>query len=371
MPARCSFPHLAFPVPPVLPVLPVLPVVRALACVLPAALLLLAGPAGGAATVVDSAGRAVSVEAPAQRVFAAGHPASILVYTLAPETLLGWSRRLPARAAEYMPARYFALPELGRLTGRGGTANLETVLAARPDLIVDYGAVNPTFVSLAERVQAQTGIPYLLIDGSLQALPAAYRLLGPLLGRPERAERLAAEVERLLARAREVSAEAGEGGGPRVYYARGPDGLDTALPGAINVELLELLGARNVAAVPGRGVVSVSLEQVLAWDPEIVLTIDRNFYREVAGAPGWSGLAAVRAGRVYLAPELPFPWFDRPPSVNRLVGIPWLAALLHGERAGEGLAGAIRDFYALFYQHDLTDAQLAELLEGSGLGRDR
>ncbi len=57
-----------------------------------------------------------------------------------------------------------ARPEIGRITGRGNTANLETVLALRPDLILDVGATAGTFVSLAERVQQQTGIPYALLD---------------------------------------------------------------------------------------------------------------------------------------------------------------------------------------------------------------
>jgi ABC-type Fe3+-hydroxamate transport system substrate-binding protein len=58
-----------------------------------------------------------------------------------------------------------ALPELGRLTGRGDTLNLERLLAGRPDVIIDFGSVSATYRSLADRVQAQTGIPYVLIDG--------------------------------------------------------------------------------------------------------------------------------------------------------------------------------------------------------------
>ena len=54
----------------------------------------------------DSAGRTVQVPEDVDRIYAAGHPASIILYTLAPETLLGWSRRLPAKAADYMPERY-------------------------------------------------------------------------------------------------------------------------------------------------------------------------------------------------------------------------------------------------------------------------
>ena len=77
-------------------------------------------------------------------------------------------------------ARGLRKPEIGRLTGRGNTANLETVIALKPDLILDVGSTRATFVSLAERVQAQTGIPYALLDGRFDAIPDTYRKLGAL-----------------------------------------------------------------------------------------------------------------------------------------------------------------------------------------------
>ena len=74
------------------------------------------------------------------------------------------------------------LPEYGRLTGRGGTANLESVIKFKPDLILDVGSVRDTYVSLDNNVQAQTGIPYILLDGRFENTPAVYRLLGEMLG---------------------------------------------------------------------------------------------------------------------------------------------------------------------------------------------
>lgn len=314
----------------------------------------------------DSAGRTVQVPERIERVYAAGHPASIILYTLAPETLLGWSRRLPAKAAQYMSERYYGLPELGRLTGRGGTANVEVVLANRPELILDYGAVNPTFTSLADRVQAQTGVPYVLIDGSFSDLPRAYRQLGELLGREERAERLASYAEDTLAELARLKTTVAEQRRPRVYYGRGPDGLETGLRGSINVELLELIGAVNVAAAAGEGGLgTVSLEQILAWRPDVLLTIEPGFYAQLAEDTRWSAVPAVREGRVYLAPGLPFGWFDRPPSVNRLIGARWLAHLLFPDDYPSDLEADVRTFYALFYHHELSEAQMDALLTGA------
>ncbi len=128
-------------------------------------------------SVTDSAGRTVEVPENIQRVYAAGPPASILLYVLAPDKLTGWPRPPHDYERPYIAEPYRDLPATGRLTGRGDTANLEVVLRNRPDLIVDFGSVRDTYVSLANRVQAQTGIPYLLIDGRFESTPTALRLL--------------------------------------------------------------------------------------------------------------------------------------------------------------------------------------------------
>src|SRR5262249_35847683 len=151
-------------------------------------------------------------------------------------------------------------PEVGRLTGRGNTANLEVVIALKPDLILDVGYVDRTYVSLADRVQQQTGIPYALLDGHFAKTADTYRKLGALTGRADAAEKFARYAQTTMdTMAQRIAAVPAERR-PRVYYARGPRGLETALGGAINVETIELLGARNVAGERRGGLANVSLE---------------------------------------------------------------------------------------------------------------
>jgi iron complex transport system substrate-binding protein len=109
--------------------------------------------------VTDLAGRQVDIPDRIERVFAAGPPASVLVYVLAPEKLAGWSRAATPAERDYLAAVYGDLPGFGRLTGRGDTAKLEVVLKTTPDLIVDSGSISNTYASLAGCVQEQTGIP--------------------------------------------------------------------------------------------------------------------------------------------------------------------------------------------------------------------
>lgn len=319
-----------------------------------------------ARTVTDSAGRKVEIAAKIERVFAAGPPASILLYMLAPEQMTGWPDPPRAEERPYIAPQYRDLPALGRLTGRGGTANLEVVLKVKPDLILDFGSVKDTYVSLADNVQAQTKLPYILIDGRFDATPRALRLLGAILGLKERGEMLASYVEKTFASIDAVIASTPAEKRPRVYLARGPDGLETGVVGSINTEIIERAGGRNVMAAAGQsGLVRASLEQVIVADPDIILTWDRNFFARVNTDPLWAGIKAVRDKRVYLAPTAPFGWIDRPPSLNRVIGLRWLAGLFYPDRLGHDLRATTREFYRLFYHVDPSDAEVDTLIAWS------
>jgi iron complex transport system substrate-binding protein len=151
---------------------------------------------------------------------------------------------------------------------------------------------------------------------------------------------------------------------PRVYYARGPRGLETGLGGSINVETIEFLGARNVAGERQGGLATVSIEQVLAWNPDIIITIDPAFAANVRTDRVWTPIKAVQAGQVHLSPNLPFGWVDFPPSVNRLIGLWWLGKILYPDLFSEDLRPITRDFCEQFYHMTPTDGQIDTVLAG-------
>jgi iron complex transport system substrate-binding protein len=325
---------------------------------------LLAPCAARAESVVDGARRSIAVPGSVARVFPAGPPAAILLYTLAPDLLLGWPRANRPEECALLDRDICARPEIGRLTGRGNTANLELVLALKPDLIIDSGSVDGTYVSLADRVQQQTGIPYALLDGRFAKIPETYRTLGALTGRRGAAQLLADYAQDTMTTVTQRVAKVPFDKRPRVYYARGPRGLETGLGGSINVETIEFLGARNVAGDTRGGLANVSIEQVLLWDPEVIVTIDKDFAATVRQDKAWSTVAAVRNGRVHLSPKLPFGWVDFPPSVNRLIGLWWLAKILYPALFPEDLKKLTRTFYRDFYHVEVSDAHIDGILAG-------
>ena len=324
-------------------------------------------PASAGRLVTDSAGRQVEVPDRVERVIAAGPPASALMTMLAPEKLIGWNRKPPPEELPYLPSIVRNLPEIGRLTGRGNTANLEVVMAAKPDVIVDFGSVSDTYVSLAGRVQSQTGIPYLLVDGHFSRTVAALRLLGEAFGVGERAEQLVGRVNDILQETDRAAASVAPEARPRVYLARGSRGLETGNRGSINTEIIERVGAINVVdgGMPQGGLYNVSLEQVVGWNPDTIVTIDPTVAELIRSDPAWSHIEAVRRGRIFLSPKLPYGWIDGPPSVNRLIGLAWLSRLLFPDRYSDDIGDVARAFYRQFYQVELRDPELGQLLQGA------
>jgi len=317
-----------------------------------------------ATTFSDSAGRRIEVPEDIRRVFPAGPPASVVLFTVAPEKMLGWTRAPSPEGRAFLPMPYAELPEIGRLTGRGNTVNLENVVRLMPDLVLDVGSTTATYVSLADQVQEQTHIPAVLIGGRLAETAKTLRTIGGLLDVPERAEALAHYAETVLGRVQEAVAKIPVSERPSVYVARGPHGLETAVAGSIGSEVVDLLGARNVVGedTAPRSIADVSPEKILAWQPDVILTVDRRFFAGVRTDPVWREVKAVQAGHVHFVPDLPFSWLDNPPAPNRLIGLLWLGKLLYPASFPEDIRAEARRFYALFYQQEPSDAQLDGLL---------
>jgi iron complex transport system substrate-binding protein len=187
-----------------------------------------------------------------------------------------------------------------------------------------------------------------------------------VLGVEERAEQCASYVETTFAEIDATLAEVPQEERPRVYLARGPSGQETGLKGSINTEIIERVGGVNVASNPSgarRGLVQVPIEQLVVWNPDTMITWDRSFYESVWKDFYWESVDAVAAERVFLSPTAPFGWIDRPPSLNRIIGLKWLAGLFYPDHLNQDLREVTRSFYDLFYHVDLTDAELDRLLQ--------
>lgn len=324
-------------------------------------------------TIIDMAGRRVTTPKKIQKVFSTSQIGTIFMYTLAPEKIAGWSFAFSETDKKYIQPEYLKLPVLGTWSGKNGTINIEKLIQTAPDLILSIGSLTEMDISSAERLQEQSKIPVVLVDGSLTKLDKAYKFVGDLLAEKNRAKELGDYCRETIA-----TIEARKAEGPlkrlvRVYYAEGPKGLESDPKGSFHTEVLDFVGGINVAEVPklqGYGRSQVSMEQLLAWDPQVILVgndKDTNVgaYDAIMTNPDWEGIQGIKNHRVYRIPAYPFDWFDRPPGVNRVIGVRWLANLLYPGVFKMDIKAETKRFYQLFYHCSLTGPEVEEILSGT------
>jgi iron complex transport system substrate-binding protein len=247
------------------------------------------------------------------------------------------------------------LPASGRLTKRGQDPDLDKIAKLKPDLILDFGSIGPQYVMLAEKVKTATQIPYALLDGRLDRLPRSLRLAGDMMGRGERAEALAVHAERSLARIDAVLAKVPADKRPRFFLARGGDGLQSAVKGSGLTDVLERAGGINVAEGQAQrgSAIAATFEDIAAWKPDVIVAFDK------------AAADAVRNDSVLIAPQLPWCWLGKPPSVHQLLGLRWLASAFYPAEGKADLVAEAHEFHGLFYGVTPSDPQLATLVEGA------
>ena len=330
----------------------------------------------GERTIVDHAGRELVVPTAKElkRIYYTSALAEIFVFSLAPELRGGTGLQFTKEELEYLPEGTKDLKYMGTLSG-GGEIDREMLIKEDIQVVFSISGIALTAanISEADKLQSMTGIPVVCVDGSFDKIVEAYRFLGDVMGRQERAESIALFLEKIYQDV--TGAVAGVGDSERVslYYAEGPFGLATEPDISQHALTFEVAKARNVAANVDLGtdvgMSNVSLESVIKWDPEVIVAWDdviRGGADEIIRTnPNWANIRAVRDGRVYTMPNAPYAWCDRPPGVNRFLGIQWVANMLYPDNYDVDMVNEAKNFYSKLYWVDISDEQAKDLLGNS------
>ncbi|AEJ18749.1 ABC transporter substrate-binding protein [Gracilinema caldarium] len=141
---------------------------------------------------VDSAGRTVQIPHSITKIAPSGPMAQIFLFTLVPDRLIGWSSKPAPELIPYLPQRMRNLPVFGQFYGAASTLNIEALITAQPDIIMDIGERKPSIARDMDDVQKRTGIPAVFIEAvSFDSYAKTYRTLGRLLQKEAQAEKLA------------------------------------------------------------------------------------------------------------------------------------------------------------------------------------
>ena len=328
-------------------------------------------------TVTDHAGRTVQIPTvkALERIYFTSPLAQIYVFSLAPELQGGTALQFTKQELEFLPPDTDKLLYMGSI-GSGGEIDREMLMREDIQLVFSISGVPLTAANISdgEALQEATGIPVVFVDGSFTNVMNAYRFVGDIMGQTERAERIANYCETVYNDVVSALAPVTDEQRISLYYAEGPFGLATEPNISQHALTFEVAKARNVAAaVPlagtGYGMTNVSLESVIKWNPEVIVAWDdgiRGGADEIIRTnPDWSDIRAVQTGRVYTMPNVPFAWCDRPPGVNRFLGVQWVANMLYPQLYDVDMVEETKKFYSLLYWIDITDEQAREILGNS------
>lgn len=328
-----------------------------------------AADAAGEREITDMAGRTVVVPDEIETVFSSSTVTAIFMYTLAPDKLLGWNYELNELEKSIILEEYHDLPNFGM----GDSINYEAVIAADPIIAVNVGTINDKMISDCDKLSKSLGVPVVAVDGDLSASAEAYRFMGELLGEEEQAEKLASYAEKTFADIEKM--EVPEDKKVRIYYGNGEDSLETAPAGSAHGQIIDMVNAVNVADLEmGEGSrVQISAEQLLAWDPDVIVvngepkadTSGASAAEAILANPDYASLKAVQDQQVYGTPNTPFSWMDRPMGPNRIVGIRWLSGLIYPEYLNYNVDEEVKEFFDLFYHVQLTDEKLENIYSGT------
>jgi iron complex transport system substrate-binding protein len=310
---------------------------------------------------------------PPHSVYGTTPPVTVLLYSLDPNLLAGWNFPVNKAAGLGMSTNsHYLLPGTRHLPVLGGwdpgdKPQMERVLTNSPKLALLWAPYRDT--EQMRNALHKIGIPTLTIPlQHLSDYPQAYKQLGVALGVPDRGERLARSFQHILDRLQQLRARIPPSQRQTVYYAEGVDGLMSDPETSPHTAVIRAAGGVNVfTAEPTalKGMERIAMGQVLEWNPDVILVQDPVFFRRIHKLPAWQGLKAVQMNRVYLIPNQPFNWMDRPPSFMQAMGALWLAHLLYPTQSGIDLPEETRQFFKTFLQVDITPEE-AQRITASG-----
>ena len=316
-------------------------------------------------TFTDSLGREVTLPVNLSKIAISGPLAQIVVFAIAPDMMVGIANGWADEAKGLIPDEYYNLPLLGQLYGGKGELNLETLLTADPDVVIDVGEPKSTMAEDLDGLQEQTGIPFVHIDAYLVSMDDTYAMLSDLLAMPNEGQALADYCRNAYDTVKAIvdGVEKAD-----VLYITGEEGLNVIARDSYHAEVVDML-CNNLAVVDepsskGTGN-EVDMEQILNWDPSIVFFAPGSIYSTVADNENWQTIPAIKDGKYYEVPFGPYNWMGFPPSVQRILGMQWMAKVLYPEATDYDMYEVAQTYFQLFYHCDLTQEQYNALVANS------
>jgi iron complex transport system substrate-binding protein len=321
----------------------------------------------GTRVITDMKGRQIEIPYPLTRVALFGGPTGQIAYILgARDQVCAVSKAL--KASEMLNRFDPSLRTLPAPRGASGNINIEELMLSEAQLVI-AGDLDGSIV------EKKTRIPVAYLESSmkhgLDLLKEEIRFYGAVFKKQARAEKYVAYLENMVAFLRSRTGDIPRERRKTVYNGFSPNRLVTLGGDSFMTERIEIAGCINAAEpimTGGKkedlhvGLVEVSMEQVLFWNPDIMV-IDFGEPARLFEDTRWRTVKAVQTGNVFLEPVGIFIW-NRPTAESAVLHPLWLAKTAYPERFKDiNLREEVKKFYREMMSFDLTDSQADALIQ--------
>lgn len=317
-------------------------------------------------TFTDSAGREVEVPKEVTLIAPSGHTAQQVILTMAPDKIVGLSQELTESQLKYFGDKFATYPVFGAAFGAKGDMNKEAVAASGAQIVIDTGEFKEGLKEDLDNLQIQLGIPVVFIETPLDDYGKAYEMLGEVLGMQSRGKELGDYCTKAYAEVEKAMATVSADERLNVAYLLGTSGLNAIAKGSYQGSVIDMC-ANNVVVLEkasGSGAGNeISLEQIAAWNPELVVFGDGSIYDAVGSDAAWGGISAIETKTYYEVPAEPWTWLNNPPTVNQILGMQWFARLCYPDKFDNDMQEVVTGYYETFYGYDLSQAEYADLMK--------
>jgi iron complex transport system substrate-binding protein len=316
-------------------------------------------------TITDMLSRQVRIPKDIRRVLALHPIPTTLLELLAPRQIVSvdavFALSLNPDDARFSPTQMSSLKSLPVTGVYFKGLDPEQLVRLRPDVVITMtGDTN------IDREQTRTGIPFFAVSKvPTQSYERTIRLIGQIVGRGERADQMAAFWTRQVASVKAKTATVATGRRPTTMYTGkngdifGIPGKDTVFGSTIDAAGGSYIGKALSTGHAGTENNPVSVEQIVRWDPDVIIVASTRAKDAITGDPRWRTIKAIRDGRVYVPPR--YAGLD---GLQAVLGMVWTQGVLLGPddpNTRATLAAITQDYYRLFYGHPLTPAQIGQL----------
>lgn len=316
-----------------------------------------------AGEIIDQNNRTVALPNEVQNIVGITVPSASMVITLDQDTerLKGMNPIAKRQIEDSLMSKMFpqSLEVPGSMAGDGFAPNVEAILAAKPDIIFQWGDKGESILKPLETL----GIPVVTFKyGKTKYVKEWIDLTGKSIDRQQRAERLLGYFTQTEEALKDAVNQHHATQKPRVLFVfRYKSGLQVGGLGTSMHTDIERAGGINVAANV-KGFKTINIEQLLEWNPDIILLT--NFENGLSpdslyGDPLLKNISAIKQQRVYQYPKGGFVW--EPPSQESPLTWRWLYSVFYQSNELDTVSH-LKNYYQLLYNYSLSEAEIQQVL---------